>query len=60
MYIVNISNHKSDYHINIVYCGGYCVSYYREYNQLLKLFMSEYCENRMIVSSSDWSDYNDV
>jgi hypothetical protein len=57
---MNIINHISDYHINMVYCGGSCISYYKEYNQTLKLFMSEYSNNHMIVSSSDWTDYNDV
>ena len=57
---MHINNCKPDYHINLVYCGGSCVSYYREFNQPLKLLMSEYSENHMIVSSSDWTDYNDV
>ena len=57
---MNINYHNSDYHINIVYCGGSCVSYYREYNQTIKLYMSEYSNNHMIVSSSDWTDYNDT
>ena len=56
---MNRNNCKSDYHINIVYCGGSCVSYYREYNQTIKLYMCEYSNNYMIVSSSDWSDYTD-
>ena len=56
---MNIINPKSDYHINIVYCGGSCTTYYREYNHTLKLYMSEYSNSHMIVSSSNWSDYND-
>ena len=56
---MHINNCKPDYHINLVYCGGSCVSYYREDSQTLKLFMSDYSENHMIVSSSDWIDYND-
>ena len=51
---------KPDYHIHIVYCGGCCISHYRDYNQTLKLFESEYSENHMIVSDSDWTDYHDV
>ena len=46
-----------DYHINIVYCGGCCVSHYREYNQTVKLFESDYSKTYLIVSSSDWTDY---
>ena len=56
---MNINTCKPDYHINVVYCGGYCVYYCRDYNQTLKLFMSEYSKNHMIVSSSYWIDYND-
>ena len=56
---MNIINPKSDYHINIVYCGGSCTTYYGEYNHTLKLYMSEYSNSHMIVSSSNWSDYND-
>ena len=54
-----INNHKSVHHINIVYCGGSCISDYREYNQTLKSFMSDYSDNHTTVSSSDWTDYND-
>jgi hypothetical protein len=57
---MNFINNKPDCHINLVFCGGSCVNYSKEYNQTLKLFMSEYSNNHMIVSSSDWSDYNDV
>ena len=56
----NNCNCNLDYHINIVYCGGACDTYYREYNQTLKFFMSDYSENHMIVSSSDWEGYNDT
>ena len=57
---MNKHNCKPDCHINIVYCGGCCVSRYREYNQTVKLFESDYSKNYMIVSSSDWTDYNDT
>ena len=53
-------NCKPDYHINIIYCGGSCISHYREYNQTFKLFMSDYSESHMIVASSDWVGYNDT
>ena len=56
---MNRNTCKPDYHINIVCCGGSCVSYYRAYTKPLKLFMSDYSENHMIVSSSDWIDYKD-
>ena len=56
----NKTNCRPDYRINIVYCGGRCVSHYRDENQTLKLVHSEYSENHMIVSSSDRTDYNDV
>ena len=32
---------RPDYHINIVCCGGRCVSNHIEYNQTLKLFDSD-------------------
>ena len=51
--------HKSDCHINLVYLGGSCVNHYREYNQTLKLFECDYSKYYLIVSSSDWTDYND-
>jgi hypothetical protein len=51
---------RPDYHINLVYRGGCCVSHYREYNQTLKVFESEYSKYHMLVSSSDWSDYTDT
>ena len=54
------NNCKPDYNIAIVYCGGWCVSQYREHNQPLELFESEYSANHMIVSGSDWTGYNDV
>jgi hypothetical protein len=57
---MNKNNCRPDYHINLVYCGGCCVSQYKEYNQTLKLVESEYSKHHMIVSSSDWSDYNDT
>ena len=57
--MTNKTNCRPDYHKN-VYGGGSCASHYREYNHTLKLFMSEYIINHMIVSSSDWTDYNDV
>ena len=57
---MNKNNCRPDYHINLIYRGGCCVSHYREYNQTLKLFESEYSENHMIISSSNWSDYNDT
>ena len=46
-----------DYHIHIVYCGGSCVSKYREYNQTLKLFQRDYSKHYLMVTSSDWTDY---
>ena len=49
-----------DYHINIVLRGGGCVSKYREYNQTLKVFECDYSKTYLIVSSSDWPDYNDT
>ena len=58
--MTNKINDKPDYHIHIVYCGGSCVSKYREYNQTLKLFECDYSKNYLIVSSSDWVDYNDT
>ena len=57
---MNINNHQSDYHMYLVYSGGACVCHYREHTETLKLYMSDYSENHMIVSSSDWTDYNDV
>jgi hypothetical protein len=51
---------KPDYHINIVYGGGCCISHYKEYSQTLNLFESEYSNNHMIANSSDWTDYNDI
>jgi hypothetical protein len=57
---MNKINCRPDYHINLVYCGGCCVSHCKEYNQTLKLFESEYSKHHMIVSSSDWSEYNDT
>ena len=48
------------YHINIVYGGGCCVSQYREYHQTVKLFQSDYSKKCLVVSSSDWTDYNDT
>ena len=57
---MNITKCKPDYHINIVYCGGSCISSYREFNQALKLFMSVDSKSQMTVSSSDWTDYNDI
>ena len=56
----NTTNCRPDYHINLVYCGGCCVSHYREYNQTVKLFESDYSKKYLIVSSSDWTDYNDT
>ena len=56
----NQTNCNPDYHINLVYCGGACVSHYREYNQTLKLFECDNSKNYLIVSSSDWTDYNDT
>ena len=58
--MMNNNNSTLDYHICIVYCGGACDTYYREYNQTLKFFMSDYSNNHMIVSSSDWVGYNDT
>ena len=49
-----------NYHINLVYSGGSCTSYYREYNQTLKLFECDDSKNYLIVSSSDWVNYNDI
>ena len=60
MFTTTINHCKPDYHITIVCCGVSCVPQYREYNQTLKLLMSEYGMNHMIVSSPDWTDYNDV
>ena len=57
---MNLNNHKSDFHINIVYCGGSCVSYYREYNQTIRLSECDYSKNYLIVGSSDWPDYTDT
>ena len=58
--MTNKTNCRPDYHINLVYCGGCCVSLHREYNQTIKLFESDYSKNYLIVSSSDWTDYNDT
>ena len=58
--MMNKTTCKPDYHIHIVQCGGCCVSHYREYNQTLKLFESDYSQTYLIVSSSDWTDYNDT
>ena len=56
---MNNNYHKSDCHINLVDLGGSCVNHYREYNQTLKLFECDYSKNYSIVSSSDWTNYND-
>ena len=58
--MINKTSCKPDYHINIVYFGGWCVSHYREYNQTPKLVESDYSNNYLIVSSSDWTDHNDT
>ena len=58
--MTNRINCGPDYHIHIVDCGGSCVSNYREYNQTLKLFECDDSNNYLIVSSSDWSDYDDT
>ena len=58
--MTNKLNCGPDYRINLVYCGGCCVSHYREYNQAVKLFESDYSKTYLIVSSSDWTDYNDT
>ena len=52
--------HNSDCHLNIVDLGGSCVNHYREYNQTIKLFECDYSKNYLIVSSSDWPEYNDT
>ena len=57
--MTNQINYGPDYHIHIVYCGGCCISKYREYNQTLKLFECDDSKNYLIISSSDWTDYND-
>jgi hypothetical protein len=33
---------------------------YNEYNQTLKLFESDHSKHHLIVSSSDWDNYNDT
>ena len=58
--MTNKINCGPDYHIHIVYCGGSCVSKYREYNRTLKLFECDDSKKYLIVSSSDWTDYNDT
>lgn len=57
--MTNKINCNPDYHIHIIYCGGSCISKYREYNQTLKLSECDDSKNYLIVSSSDWTDYND-
>ena len=57
---MNNNYHKSDCHIHLVYSGGSCVTHYREYNQTLKLFECDYSKNYLMVSSSNWTDYNDT
>ena len=58
--MTNSTTCKPDYHTKLVYCGGCCVSQYKEYNQTLKLIESEYSNSYLIVSSSDWTEYNDT
>ena len=58
--MINKTNCKPDYHINLVYCGGCCVSHYREYNQTLKLYASDESKHYLIVCSSNWTDYHDI
>ena len=49
-----------EYHRNLVYCGGGCVSQYREYNQTLKLYESDESKHDLSGSSSNWTDYHDI
>ena len=58
-YTANNITCRPDYHINIVYCGGCCVSHYREYNHTLKLFDSQELKIYLIVCSSHWTGYHD-
>ena len=47
--MTNKINSGPDYHIHIIYCGGSCISKYREYNQTLKLFESDEAKHYFIV-----------
>ena len=44
---------RPDYHINRV-------SDFREYNQTLKLYVSQESKHYLIVCSSNWTDYHDT
>jgi hypothetical protein len=50
---------KNFEHIHIIYEGGEMSMMYKEYNQTLKLFkkVKDYGENKVIVSSSGWYEY---
>ena len=55
----NLKCLKNFEHIHIIYEGGEMTTHYREYKQIFKLFkkVSEYGEERVVVSSSGWFEY---